>query len=340
MTGIVSYGFYIPKYRIKVDEIAKHWGKDPKDIIRSLQVAEKAVSGIDEDALTMAYESASMALTDLNIDKSKIGGVFVGSESHPYVVNPTSTILADYLGIGNEYLAYDTQFACKAATGVFISALSMVTAGFTRYALVTATDRATGKPHDPLEYTAGSASVSLLAGSDDVLVEVIDHLSYSSDVPDFWRREGMRYPSHGGRFTGRPSYFHHVYSASEKLLEKTRMNPKDFQYAVFHMPNGKFPVQVAGALGFNKEQVRKSLVVSNLGNSYTASALMGLVSVLDVAKPGDLIFFASFGSGAGSDAFIFKVTKNIEKRRRNLALQMKNISYLNYSRYLKMMGVI
>ena len=82
MTGIVSYGFYIPKYRIKIGDIAKVWGKEEKNISRSLLVKEKTVAGIDEDSLTMAYESSKMAFEGLNIDKKKIGDVYVGSESH------------------------------------------------------------------------------------------------------------------------------------------------------------------------------------------------------------------------------------------------------------------
>jgi hydroxymethylglutaryl-CoA synthase len=169
---------------------------------------------------------------------------------------------------------------------------------------------------------------------------MIDCTSYSSDTPDFWRREGIRYPSHGGRFTGKPSYFRHVTASSQLLLEKQGLKPADFKYAVFHMPNGKFPLDVGLSLGFSREQIDPSLVVSYLGNSYTASALMGLVSVLDTAKADDLIFFASYGSGAGSDAFIFRVTKEIEKKRKVFQQFAKNKRYIDYSTYLKFMSMI
>lgn len=340
MSGIVSYGFYIPRSRIKIEEIAKVWGKDPDNVRVSLGIEEKAVSEEDEDSLTMAYESASMTLSDFKIKDGDLKAIFFGSETPPYVVNPASTILGEFLGVDHNYLAYDTQFACKAATGAMISGLSLVQTNFTMYALVVASDKANAKPHDPLEYTAASGSVSLLLGKDNVMLEVIDQTSYSSDTPDFWRREGISYPSHGGRFTGKPSYFHHIRQGSNILLHKTKLKPADFSYAVFHMPNGRFPMEVGLSLGFTKQQMERSLIVRYLGNSYTASALMGLVSVLEIAKPGEMIFFASYGSGAGSDVFVFKVTKNIEKKRRRFRQHLEDRKYIDYPTYLKSMGMI
>lgn len=340
MIGIVSYGFYVPEFRIRIDEIAKVWGKNPEEIKKSLAVEEKSVGHLDEDSLTMAYESSSMALNNLSIDRNEIGVVLVGSESHPYAVNPTSTILGEFLGIEKQYLAFDTQFACKAATGAMIAAGGLISSGFSKYALICAADKATGKPHDSLEYTAASASVACVLGSDDLLLEIVDSTSFSSDTPDFWRREGIRYPSHGGRFTGLPSYFYHISEATRILLEKTGMKPQNFAQAVFHMPNGKFPLQIAAKLGFERKQIEKSLVVRYLGNSYTASALMGLASTLDTLKAGDYIFFASYGSGAGSDAFIFKVTKKIEQRRQKFSKVMQKKTYIDYPTYLKFMGMI
>lgn len=340
MVGISSYGFYIPKYRIKLDDIAKVWGKNPWEIKRSLLIEEKAVAGIDEDSLTMAYEASKMALENFNDDLYKIKIVFFGSETPVYAVNPTSTILAEFLGIEKNYLALDHQFACKAATGAMISSLGLIKSGFSDYGLVCASDKATARTHDALEYTAGSGAVSLLLGKEDLILEVLDYQSFSSDTPDFWRREGIRYPNHGGRFTGKPSYFAHIINAAQNLMKKNKLKPTDFSYAVFHMPNGKFPQEVGRSLGFKENQWRDSLVVSYLGNSYTASALMGLIAVLEKAKKDDLIFFASYGSGAGSDAFVFRATKNLEKKRKKFRKKALEKEYINYSTYLKFMKMI
>ncbi|MBM3283695.1 hydroxymethylglutaryl-CoA synthase, partial [Candidatus Gottesmanbacteria bacterium] len=112
---ILGYGIYIPQYRIKVAEIASIWGKDVTAIERSLGVKEKSVAAQDEDTVTMSFEAAFLALQRACLPPSAVDICFVGSESHPYAVNPTSTIVAEFLGVGRNYLSVDLEFACKAA---------------------------------------------------------------------------------------------------------------------------------------------------------------------------------------------------------------------------------
>ena len=171
-------------------------------------------------------------------------------------------------------------------------------------------------------------------------IAVLDSFtSYSSDTPDFWRRDGIQYPSHAGRFTGEPAYFAHVTGAALRLFEEAQCKPGDIDYCVFHMPNGKFPRDIARRLGFSSEQLAPSLTVDLIGNPYSASSLMGLSAVLDIAKPGQTIFMVSYGSGAGSDAFLWKVTEAItsyrRQKRETVAEQTAKKTYTDYVQYLK-----
>ena len=104
------------------------------------------------------------------------------------------------------------------------------------------------------------------------------------------------------------------------------------------MPNGKFPRIAAKKLGFTPEQLATSLTVDKIGNPYSASSLLGLAAVLDIAKPKDKIFFVSYGSGAGSDGFIFEATENIkkqQKKKESVYQQIENKEYITYAQYLK-----
>ncbi|AGK60741.1 hydroxymethylglutaryl-CoA synthase [Archaeoglobus sulfaticallidus PM70-1] len=337
-TGIVSYGTYIPKFRIKVEEIARIWGEVPENIKAGLGVQQKSVPDIDEDTATISVECAREAVERGKINPKKIGAIFVGSESHPYVVKPTATIVGSAIGCGNFFHAADFEFACKAGTAGIQTCMAMVKSGMIEYGLAIGADTSQSAPGDPLEYSASAGGSAFIIGKENLIAEFEDTLSFTSDTPDFWRREGQPYPSHGGRFTGLPAYFRHVVSAAKEIMERNGYRPSDFAYAVFHMPNGKFPVRASRMLGFSREQTEQGLVVRRVGNTYSGSSLLGFSAVLDVAKAGDKILLVSFGSGAGSDAFIVNVTDAIESFPREPKVWDKIESgvYVDYSRYLKL----
>jgi hydroxymethylglutaryl-CoA synthase len=338
--GIVGYGVYIPRYRIKVEEIAKVWGTDAERVKRGLFLEEKSVPGPDEDAATIAVEAARNAVKRSGINPQDIGAIYVGSESHPYAVKPTATIVAEAIEATPDLTAADYEFACKAGTAGIQTCMGMVGSNMIKYGMAVGTDTAQGAPGDPLEYTAAAGAGAVIVGKNDgqTIASIEDTYSYTTDTPDFWRREMRPYPKHGGRFTGKPAYFKHVLSAAHGLLRKLQLTPKDFAYAVFHQPNGKFPLQVGKELGFVKEQIMPGLIVQKIGNTYSGASMIGFAAVLDQAKPGERILVVSYGSGAGSDAFSIMVKDGIEAKRNSVpkvADYINNKTYIDYSTYAK-----
>jgi hydroxymethylglutaryl-CoA synthase len=339
MEGIVGYGAYIPRNRIKVEEIAKVWGADAPSYKKGLMLEEKSVPSPDQDTITMSVEATKNALKRASIDPVEIGAVYVGSESHPYAVKPSGTVLAEAIGATPEVHTADFEFACKAGTEGMYVALSLVRAGEIKYGLAVGADTSQGAPGDALEYSAAAGAASFIFGKEKVVAEAIETYSYMTDTPDFWRREYQYYPQHGGRFTGDPAYFKHIVGAGKGIMEKAGMKASDFDYVIFHQPNGKFPFRVGKMMGFEKKQIEPGWLVSKLGNTYSGSSPLGLTATLDISKPGDKILIVSYGSGAGSDAFIFEVRDRIEEVRdlapKTIDLLENNINYLEYGEYAK-----
>jgi hydroxymethylglutaryl-CoA synthase len=341
--GIVSYGSCIPRKRIKVDEIAKIWEKDGTKMSSSLGVYEKSVPDTDEDTITLAVNASQLAIDRIN-HKIKIRAIYVGSESHPYAVKPTSAIVGEALGINHQYTAADLEFACKAGSAAMQIVCGMVSSELITHGLAVGSDTAQSKPNDPLEYSAAAAASAFIIGTkkEEIIAKILYTYSFTSDTPDFWRRENQMYPTHAGRFTGKPAYFKHILHAIEGILKKSGLQIPDFSHVVLHMPNGTFPKKVAKKLGISNKQMEAGFIVPYLGNSYSACSLTGLSACLDLALPNEKILFCSYGSGSGSDAFIFETTDNLAtyNKLHGVQEQMANKNYISYIKYAKILNKI
>jgi hydroxymethylglutaryl-CoA synthase len=333
LPGIVGYGFYSSRFRIKEGGI------------------ERAVPYIDEDAVTASVEAGKLALIHSGLDNSLIGKVYVGSESNPYAVKPIAAKVAQVLQLGEQdndlqsVDAIDTEFACKAATSMFKDACALVSyprSGI-NYAMVIGADNSQaaprGCPGGELDAFVGYGGAAYIFGKKDVIAEIEGWYSCTSDTPDFWRRDGEPYPMHGGRYTGDPAYHRHIRKVASKMMEKSNMKPSDFAYFIPHQPNPSFPVRIAKELGFKEEQFTPAIQMAKFGNTYSGAALVGLAAILDIAKPNEKILVTSYGSGAGSDAYILRTTNQITDKRNRQKINVKTlaensfIEYVDYATY-------
>ena len=309
--GISGYGAYVPVYRLPASEISRQWrsGHD----LDFLPVKQKSVPGMDEDVITMSVEAGKNAIQRAGVSTEDIRAIWVGSESHPYAVKPSGTVVGEVLNIIPNIISADMEFACKAGTEAMQAAVAFVGSSMGDYALAIGMDTAQGRPGDALEYTAAAGGAAFIMGPAENSLAIIEgSFSYVTDTPDFFRRAYQKYPEHGNRFTGEPAYFKHITESVNALLSGLNLKPSDFTYAVFHQPNVKFPQKVAKMLGFSKEQIKYGLLAGKIGNTYAGSSVIGLTDILDHSKPGDRVLLASFGSGAGSDAFSLIVTDKIK----------------------------
>lgn len=332
-SAIVGFGSYIPRFRITIPEIAQHWHQDADALLSGLGVEEKSVPDLGEDSFTLAFEAATQALSSFGIAGKEVSAIFVGSESHPYAVKPTSGMLVSALSLDPYSHAADLEFACKAGTAGVQILDSLIRSEQVRYGIAIGTDTAQAKPGDALEYTAAAGAAALILGPEshkNALCRIEKTLSYTTDTPDFWRAAGSPHPSHAGRFTGEPGYLGHTREAIQKILSVTNTKIEDIDHVILHMPNAKFPMRIAKECGISKEQMAAGFVVPKIGNTYSACSMLGLVSVLQKAKKGARILLVSYGSGAGCDAFLMTMLKDGVP----LPSDTRERTYLKYGEYL------
>ena len=332
MIGIKSYGAYIPYYRLSRSEIAKTWGGPALP-------GEKAVANQDEDSITMAVEAAFDCTR--GIDGANIDGLFFASTTSPYKEKQCSTIIATVLDMGKEIRTADFADCLRAGTTALRAALDAVKAGSAKNILVTAADCRLAYPYSMLEQSLGDAAACFLIGDSDVAVEIEDCLSISYEITDVWRTDEDDFVREWEeRWVITHGYSQNVEEAASAIMKRNGLSAKDFAKAVIYGPDPRSHAALVRRLGFEENQVQDTLFAT-IGNTGTPSALLMLVAALEEAKAGDSILFASYGDGA--DAFILKVTEQIEKirERRGVKIHLASKALLpSYGKYLSFRNLV
>jgi hydroxymethylglutaryl-CoA synthase len=340
--GIVGYGSYIPRSRIKVEDIVNIWRNTTTEIQKErLNSYEKAVVAPDEDTITVAFEAARNALCKAEINAEELGAVYLGSCTSPYASKSSAAVISEAIGTKQEIMCADIQFSGKSGTAAMQVCLALVRAGMINYGLAIGSDDISSRtqPSDRAECQASVGSAAIIIGKSRVLAEIEDTCSYTSDTTDLFRVDGDRYIRYGGSIDlGKIGYEKHTIEASRRLMEKLGREPKDYAFAVFQQPSGARPFAVGEALGFTKEQITLGNLAPEIGDCGAASSLLGLNAVLDQAQSNDRILLTSYGFGAGSDAFSLLVTDEVKKKRKSnssVKSQISNRKYIDYATYLK-----
>ena len=339
--GVVGYGVYVPRFRIKRDEYVKAWGS-----FNARGVEEKAVAGLDEDVVTMTVESSVGALKRAGISARQLNGMFFGSTSAPYVEKlSSSTIVASIDGPSEIFLA-DFGFSTKAGTAALLSCLDFVSSGRGDLGLVGASDMPQAMPIDSLEHGLGVGSASFVIGKNDVMANIEGvHCSGLEIIGERYRRHGKRFLNDSGIGAYTEQAFNQALTISVTgLLTNLGLKVEEFAYAIFQQIDGRTAYDIGRKLGFKDSQISPSMIVTKIGDSGSVSPLIGLCAVLDVARPRDRILVASYGSGSGSDAMSLVATDQLVERRNKAPMvesylaQKEYIDYLTYLKFKRMLG--
>jgi hydroxymethylglutaryl-CoA synthase len=348
MAGIAGYGAYVPRFRLRVDDIWDVWMNqiDTPAVIKEMRgLEEKAVTRWDEDAVTMAVAAAKAGLENARISADEVEAMFFGSCTNPYASKASILGVAEALTARRDIISADVQFATKSGTAVLQICAAMVDSGRTKYALAIGSDALSRHvpPNDLLEYSAGAGAAALVMSRENVVAEIETVYTYNTHTPEFFRLDGERYIKHAASEDGEYlwGFREHVNKAVQGYFKKFGGRPQDFAYLAISQPDGCLPVKVSQGLGFNEDQIRPGLLVSEIGDCGSASSLLSLIAILEKAQPGQRILLVSYGFGAGCDVISLKATDLLPRQRAQKAdyPSLKEViadkEYLSYAQYLR-----
>lgn len=331
--GIVSYGAYIPMYRLSQQTIAQTWGGAGGR-------GEKAVANWDEDSLTMATEAVIDCLN--GTEREAIDGLYFATTTPPYREKQNASIIAKVADLRRDVVTADFTNSLRGGTSALRAALDAVNAGSAKRFLVTAADCRVPAPNSTFEQYFGDGAAALLVGDSNVAVEIEGSSTISSDFMDIWRTEEDKYvQTWEDRFVITQGYLDHIVEIVSRLFKKHNVTPKDFTKAVVSAYDQRRHGEIVRKLGVDPKTQVQDPLIATVGHTGTASAMMMLVAALEEAKPGDRILFVNYGDGA--DALILRVTDKIEKVRdrrgvkRHLESKMMLPTYGKYLHFRNLM---
>ncbi len=331
MAGIVSYGAYVPTYRLPRDLIGQEWGTPSLG-------GERAIANYDEDSLTLAVNASVDALGGR--DPQQLAGVFFASTTSPYREKQAAVTVATVLDAKSEIRTMDFTDTLRAGTSALLTALDLVQAG--QQLLVCSGDSRIGEPDTQQEQNYGDAGGALLIGTENVLAEVVGTHTISQEFLGTWRTEEQDYlRSFPGGFENKFGYNRFVASAVKGVLDKCNLSAQDITNAAIAGPSQRAMQGALRGLGLDVNSQVQDTFWNTIGDSGTAQPLVLLAAVLERSKPGDLILVAGYGDGG--DAAIFRVTDAIAEYQlvrsvySQIEVKRTMSSYGKYARFRKLM---
>jgi len=335
MVGIVSYGAYVPLYRLERKRIAEAWsGGAP--------AGEKAVANDDEDSLTMGVEAAFDCLG--NGEEHKIDAVFFASTTPPYREKQSASILASVLDAGEEALTIDFGNSLRAGTNAIMAAMSFIAGQPGKKVLVIVSDLRVPAPNSEMELLVGDGAAAFLLGDSELGVTLDGSYTTTSEFLDIWRRDNERYyRTWEDRFILQRGYFEVMSRGISGLMKKYELEAGDFAKAVIYAPDLRRSTEIARQMGFDPKTQLPPPLFDSMGNTGSAFVPMMLVAALEEAKAGDRLLLANYGDGC--DALVLTVGERIDGLRdrrgikRHLASKAMLANYAKYARFRLLMDL-
>lgn len=337
MSGIVSCGGYIPRYRLSRKFIFESMGwLNPASA--GYARGEKAVANYDEDSLTMATAAAIESLA--GGDRLQVEGLHFASTTMPYKERLNAAIMANALNLPDTIRSSDFTGGLRAGTTALISALETVEAGRAKKILVTSADTRLGKMGTVEEMIFGDGAAAFLVGDDDIIAEFKGSYSLSCDFVDHYRGSMAKYDrSWEERWIRDEGIEKFIPAAVEGLMKKYDLKVSDCAKLIYPCPYAAAHKNIAKKLGLDDQRLEPTMM-DRIGNTGTPHSFLMFLSALEKSKPGDNLVVVSFGSGC--DALLFSVTDKITEYTGNKTLGKhlnRGKELTSYQKYIVFKGL-
>ena len=314
--GIDKISMEVSNKYVSIEELAIKRGVEVDKFIKGIGQSEMSFTSKNQDAITLGYLAARDIVDDY--DREHIDLVILATESSVDESKAGSIYIKEFLGINDYCKCIEIKQACFGATAALDFAKGHLTLNENSRVLIIASDIAKYGPNSAGEVTQGAGAIAMIVARMPKILEFNnDEVAYTKDVMDFWRPTGDIYPSVDGKFS-LECYIELLNKAWQGYRQKN--SKKELKAICFHVPYTKLAYKAMINLTTNEDIMKEfynSIIFNKrVGNIYTGSLYLSLISLLvntENLQAGDNIGMYSYGSGAVSQFFSFKLVEGYEK---------------------------
>jgi hydroxymethylglutaryl-CoA synthase len=303
--GIHDIAFATTHHVLALDDLANATGVDPNKFKFGLGQEHMSIPAPDEDAVTLGAAAAKQVLDRHGADG--IRTVFFATESGVDQSKSAAVFVQSLLGLPRGVRVVELKQACYSGTAALQAAVGLVARNPRERVLVIASDVARYAIDTPAEPTQGAGAVAMLVSADPAIavVEPINGVA-TLDVDDFWRPNDHSTPLVAGALSV-SAYLDSCVAAWDDFAAQGGVTVSEIDRFVHHQPYTKMARKAHKALSahvgveLSEELIEESFTYNRqIGNTYTASAWIGLVSLLhhNHELAGKRIGVFSYGSGS------------------------------------------
>lgn len=342
MTGIVSFGGYIPRLRLQRKAAAAANAWYAPNLVAAAK-GERSMANWDEDSITMAVEAGRDCLpgSDPLTARNHIDAVYFASTTWPFTDRQNAGVAAAALSLQESVSSSDTGGSQRAGTSALIAALNAVKAGAAKNAIVLAAEKRRARAASSQELSFGDGAAAVAVGGDNVIARLLGHASITVDFVDHFRGEGEDYDYNWEeRWIRDEGYSKIVPRAAKAALAAAGIDAATIDHFVMPCSFARLDQAIAKQIGIGPDKVRDNLA-GTVGDCGAAHPLVMLVHALEQAKPGQRILLAAFGQGC--DVLIFETTEalaTLPKRTGITGSIARRKEETNYLRFLAFNGLV
>jgi hydroxymethylglutaryl-CoA synthase len=325
MRGIVSYGAYLPYWRLERKAIAEALGVPAGS-------GTRAVASYDEDTTSLGVEAARSALRGSSVMPQAL---YFATSDPAYLDKTNATAIHAALDLPSSTPAFDMVGSVRSAVGAMRAARDARAP-----ALAVLSDIRTGLPGGGDERDGGDGAAAFVFADDSadarVVAEPLAAASATAEFLDRWRLPGDSASRQWEERFGEFAYVPLGEAALAEALKRAGVTAPAIARLIVAGPHGRAVRRVAAAAGVKKEAIADDFAAT-LGNAGAAHAGLMFADALDRAAADELIAVVSLADGA--DASVWRVTA-AARRSANVTARLAGGGRVSYPTFLAWRGFL